>query len=169
HVGVTGLFGGQGIHESLLVWMGGVRTREVYAVGWGRSFASAPPAVNRRAAVHLPKWTEAGQATRECHGALTVAFRAALIRSACSRWRRSCLVRISSPVPTVKRIIPINGFLKRIRLTSELPARCMNSRMARLVAWNRSSTVGGTWVPGLIFFGARQRRVLGDGSMTVRM
>src|ERR1051325_5552665 len=45
----------------------------------------------------------------------------------------------------------------------------MNSRMARLVAWNRSSTLGGTWAPGRICFGARQRRVLGDGSMTVRM
>src|SRR2546422_1079639 len=40
------------------------------------------------------------------------------IRSACSRCRLSCLDVTSSPVPSVKRITPKNGFLNRIRLTS---------------------------------------------------
>jgi len=45
--------------------MGGVRTREVYALGWCRSFAPEPQGgfhtVNRRVVVHLSTWTEDGQ------------------------------------------------------------------------------------------------------------
>src|SRR5437660_9990134 len=53
HVGVTWLLGGQGIHELLLALMGGVHTREVYALGQGRGFAAAPPVATRARSWYL--------------------------------------------------------------------------------------------------------------------
>src|SRR5437879_8006349 len=53
HVGVTWLLGGQGIHELLLALMGGVHTREVYALGQGRGFAAAPPVAKRARSWYL--------------------------------------------------------------------------------------------------------------------
>ena len=86
--------------------------------------------------------------------------------SACSKCRLSCFDVTSNPVPTLKRSSGMNGFLKRMRLTSWAAARLTRSRIWRLPLRNRSRIDGSTRdKTGLIFRGARVRRVCGDGAM----